>query len=336
MVCLSDQEEEIPEIRKVRHEYREVPVLVLRGALRRLDKGFKAFFGRCKRGEKPGYPRFRGVRGWRSILIDDLAGKVPIVCGGKRIVVPMLGKVKFKQHRPLQGTPKAMRIILDNGRWFVTFACVDVPIKLLEPSNTPVGIDLGIHHFAATSDGDIIPNPEPLKAARISIERAQRRVTRRKLGSNRRRCAVRILARRHAHVAAIRREHHIRTARSLVARYGTICVEALNVKSLSAGMLAKQVNDAAWGNFLHWLDCKAEEAGRQVVEVDPRGTSQTCPACGAVKPKPLSQRMHRCDCGLVCDRDVAAARVILGLGTSLRGAAPPVGDSDDPRRASRV
>jgi len=319
-----DQQHALAEIREVRPEFQSVPVVVLRGALRRLDIGFQAFFRRVKAGESPGYPRFRGWTRWTSILIDDFSGIAPIVAGGKRIKVPLLGKVKFKQHRPLEGTPKAMRITLDNGRWFVTFACVDVPTKPLPPSDKAVGVDVGLHNFAATSDGKFYPNPRALAKARVQLERAARKVSRRKRGSNRRRAAVRVLARHHAHVANVRRQNHISIARGLVASYGTIYVEALCIKGMAAGMLAKSVNDAAWGDFLHWLACKAEEAGRQVVEVDPRGTSQTCPACGAVKPKPLSQRVHRCGCGLVCDRDVAAAQVILGLGTSLRGAAPQV------------
>ena len=318
------QEKELAEVRVVRPEFKDVPIVVLRGALRRLDKGFQAFFRRVKAGERPGYPRFRGKRRWNSILIDDLTRGTWFVSGGKRVQIPMLGKVKFKQHRPMLGKPKAMRITLDNGRWYVTFACVDVPAKPLSPSDKRVGVDLGLHHFAATSDGQIFPNPRPLKQARVALERAQRRVSRRKKGSERRRAAVRVLARHHAHVANVRREHHIGLARKLVGKYGTIFVEALNVKGLAAGALAKSVNDAGWASFLHWLNVKAEEAGRSVVEVPPAGTSQTCPACGRVKRKELSERMHRCECGLVCDRDVAAAQVILKLGTSLRGAAPPV------------
>ena len=320
----TDQEHVLPEVREIRPEFAAVPIAVLRGALRRLDKGMQAFFRRVKAGQKPGYPRFRGRTRWNSLLIDDLGGKVPIVAGGKRVAIPLLGKVKFRQHRPLEGTPKAMRITLANGRWFVTFACVDVPTKPLPPSDKAVGVDLGLHHFAATSDGKIYPNPRALGEARIRLERAARKVSRRKRGSNRRRAAAKVLARHHAHVANVRRQSHINIARELAASYGTIYVEALNIKGLAAGRLAKSVNDAAWGYFLHWLGCKAEEADRRVVEVDARGTSQTCPRCGAKKAKALSERIHRCPCGLVIDRDVASGQVILGLGTSLRGAAAPV------------
>ena len=77
-----------------------------------------------------------------------------------------------------------------------------------------------------------------------------------------------------------------------------IAIEDLNVKGLAAGMLAKSVRDAGWSSFFSMLSYKAEYAGRELVKVDPRGTSQTC-VCGTRVPKGLSDRWHKCPaCGL--------------------------------------
>lgn len=76
-------------------------------------------------------------------------------------------------------------------------------------------------------------------------------------------------------------------------------------------MLAKSVHNAAWGHLRSFLEYKAASAGTRVEAVDPRGTSQTCPQCGAVVAKTLDIRVHRCLCGCVMDRDVASAMVIL-------------------------
>ena len=339
-----DQEKQLPAVRSERPEFSDIPIVVQRGALRRLDKAFAAFFRRCKTGELPGYPRFKSARRWSSLLLDDLGQRSPLVAGGKRVAVPLLGKVKLHiaDDRSLCGTPKALRLTFDLGKWYVTFACVDVPAKPLPATGKTVGIDLGLLTFAATSDGEMFDNPRPMRTKRIAVERAQRRVTRRKRGSKRRRIAARTLARRHAHVAGIRREHHITIARTLVARYDTIYVEDLNVRGLAAGMLAKSVNDAGWGEFRHWLACKAEDAGRQVIEVHPRGTSQMCSSCGCVAVEHLSLaiRVFRCAaCGLVLDRDVNAARNIKGLGLAPQGAALPPRRrrrSATPRRDDRV
>jgi putative transposase len=88
-------------------------------------------------------------------------------------------------------------------------------------------------------------------------------------------------------------------------------MEDLNIKGLAAGMLAKAVHNAAWNSLVQKITYKAECAGSVLKLVDPRGTSQTCPDCGNVKCKTLSERMHRCPCGCTLDRDVAAAQVIL-------------------------
>jgi len=109
----------------------------------------------------------------------------------------------------------------------------------------------------------------------------------------------------------------------LVVMFGLIVIEKLKVKGLAGGMLAKSVNDAGWAAFTTKLRYKAAEAGRALVEVDPRGTSQRC-VCGAPNPKTLSQRWHHCEsCGLSVPRDHASALEILRLGLSLLGGTWP-------------
>ena len=318
------QEKILPAVREARPEFLTIPIVVLRGALRRLDRAFQGFFRRVRVGEKPGYPRFKARDRYTSLLIDDLGPKSPLT--RKKVAIPLLGAVNVKLHRPIEGIPKALRLTRDaGGRWFVTFACVDVPEKLLPASSEEVGIDLGLNTFVALSDGSKEPNPRVERAERLDLERAQRRVSKRRKGSHRRRKAVRLLARAHQHVQNIRRQHHIDLARRLVARFGVFCVEDLNVKGLAAGWLAKSVHDAGWTSFLGWLACKAEEAGREIVRVNPSGTSQICSGCGNEVRKSLAVRVHDCPhCGLVVDRDVNAARNILRLGRSLRRGAPVV------------
>jgi putative transposase len=104
----------------------------------------------------------------------------------------------------------------------------------------------------------------------------------------------------------------------LVERYGLIAVEDLNMRGLVGGMLAKSVHDVSWSSFIEKLAYKAESAGRVLVKVDPRGTSQHC-TCGAHVPKSLSQRWHQCvACGLSAARDQVAAQLILGRGLRLQ------------------
>ncbi|MGB2628733.1 MAG: transposase, partial [Candidatus Acidiferrum sp.] len=125
----------------------------------------------------------------------------------------------------------------------------------------------------------------------------------------------------HKQVNVVARAVHLNQLRfEIVADIGedrTKTVEDLNVKGLSGGMLAKAVHDAGWSSFINMLVYKAENAGRQVLKVDPKYTSQECPQCHAIRKKQLSERVHRCHCGLVIGRDHAAAFVILGRGLRL-------------------
>ena len=136
---------------------------------------------------------------------------------------------------------------------------------------------------------------------------------------NRRRKAAQQLAAARLKETRVRRDHQFKLAKRLTDEFDLICIEDLNVKGLADSFLAKDCRDAAWGQFARILADKAEEAGRQLVRVNPRNTSQMCSGCGAppAERKTLSIRTHECgECGLTLDRDVNAARNILRLGAS--------------------
>ena len=325
-----DQQAQLAAIREARPDV-DVPVTAQRGVLGRAEKAFAAFFRRCKTGGKAGFPRFKSKKRWDSIEFENKPATKLI--RDKRVVVPKIGLVRISLHRPLEGTPKTLTLKRINSKWYAFIGCDNVPKKTLAPTGREVGVDLGLLSFVATSDGETFKNPRPLRTARRQLERAQRRVTRRKKGGARRRKAVALLGKCHARVANIRRENHIKVARSLIFKYDTIYIEALNIKALSKSGLAKSISDVAWSTFKHWLLCKAEEAGRVVVEVDPRFTSQTCSGCGKIEKKALSTRVHECECGLTLDRDINAAINIKRLGSSLRREALVV---DRPRRPEKL
>ena len=113
----------------------------------------------------------------------------------------------------------------------------------------------------------------------------------------------------HCSIRRARLDHHHKVALDLAQRFDSIAVEDLNIKGLAGGMLAKQVHDVAWEQFISILASKAECAGREFIKVDPRGTSQTCSECGGEVRKGLAVRVHDCPhCGYVADRDHNAAR----------------------------
>ncbi|RIH74121.1 transposase, IS605 OrfB family [Calidithermus terrae] len=194
----------------------------------------------------------------------------------------------------------------------MVFSC-EVEAVPLPQTQEAIGIDLGTNpHFLVTSEGEMVEAPRYFQKAQAKLASAQRSLSRKKRGSNRRRQARRRVAKLHRKIANQRKDFHHKIARRLVNKYGTIVHEDLNVIGLARTRLAKGVLDAGWGQFLAILAYKAEEAGRRVVGVDPKHTSQDCPVCGYREKRPLWVREYTCpQCGAHQHRDVAAATNIL-------------------------
>jgi putative transposase len=277
--------------------------------LRRLDKTFKAFFARVKRGANPGFPRFRSFHRYDSITFPSYGDGCRLLDKGK-LRIQGAGVIKVKLHRPVEGQIKTVTIKRDVNHWYVCFS-VDRDTVALPESSQDIGVDVGLDSFAVLSDGTEIDNPRHLKRELAHLRRVQRRLSRRKRGSQRRRKAVALVAKAHRKIRNQRANFHHNVSRWLVKCFGLIAVEYLNIKGLSRGMLARSVNDAGWNSFFAKLSYKAESAGRVLVTVDPRGTSQTC-VCGVSVPKTLADRWHKCPaCGWSLARDVVSAQVIL-------------------------
>ena len=277
--------------------------------LKRLERAFQAFFRRVKAGETPGYPRFKGRNRFDSVEFTYSDG---IKLRERTLYIQFVGEVKAKLHRPVDGTIKTATIKRQVGRYYVCFA-VEVERPKLEATGQSIGLDMGITNFIATSDGTLYDAPKYLRQSERKLRRLQRKVSRRQKGSHRRRKAVRDLQRCHEHIRNQRLDTAHKTARELVTDYDLIAVENLNTQGLLKNHhLAKSIADASWNTFTLILMSKAEEAGRQVVKVEPRDTSQLCSACGEMVKKSLAVRVHRCPhCGLELDRDINAAKNVL-------------------------
>jgi putative transposase len=206
------------------------------------------------------------------------------------------------------------------GKWFAVFSCEieDRPAKHAHPERE-IGLDVGLESFATLSDGTKIGNPRFLVASEKRLAILQRRFSKKTRRSANRESARLKVARLHEKIANQRHDFLHKLSRFLVNRYGKIAIEDLNISNMVRHpYLAKSINDASWGTFARFLAYKAEEAGCEVVKVNPRGTSQNCSQCGIKVPKTLAQRWHLCpNCGLHLDRDINASRNILK--TSIRG-----------------
>ena len=289
----------------------------LQDVCKRVDLAFAAFFRRIQAGETPGYPRFKGKGQYDSLTYPQEGG---FRLGEETLRLSKVGDVKAVVHRPLCGKAKTCTLRLEAGKWFACITC-EVQCEPLPASAEQIGLDVGLQHFAATSDGEFVANPRFFRKEEAALAKAQRKADKCKHARSqeqkaKRRKANKVVSRIHERIRNRRHDFVHQTARRLVNRFGLIAVEALNITSMVQNhCLAKSIADASWRMFRSVLTSKAERAARVVIAVNPAYTSQTCSACGNRVKKTLSERVHVClCCGLVLQRDVNAAKNILKIG----------------------
>ncbi len=327
-----DQQNDLPEIKaEIRQEYQDIAAHVLQDVLRRLDRAFQNFFRRCKNGETPGYPRFQGHNRYDSFTYPDGAGWK---FDGQHLHLTKIGKAKVKLHRPLDGKVKTVTIKHEVDEWYVIFTCEVAEPEKLPMSYEDVGIDLGVSHLATLSTGEMIEHPRYYRKARQVLEKRQQALSRKKQGSHRREKARQAVAKAHRKTARQRRDFQHKAAKQLLDRFQVLVFEDIQISNLTRkpkprqaengiylpnkasakGGLNTSILDAGWGTFVQLCSVKAAWAGRTVIKVTPRFTSQVCSRCGKVRKKDLTERWHSCECGTELDRDVNAAINILARG----------------------
>ncbi|MEW6207132.1 MAG: transposase [Acidobacteriota bacterium] len=312
-----DQQNQLPDIKEIRPDLNTVHSQVLQEVLRRLDKAFDAFFRRVKAGEKPGFPRFRARSRYDSFTYSQTGFAIE---GGK-LRLSKIGKVKTKWHRPIEGKIKTLTITRTaTGKWFACFS-VECELEALPVTREMTGIDCGLKEFAVLSNGEAIENPRFFRAEEKQLAKAQRKLSAETPGTPKRRKQRKVVARVHERITNKRKDFAHKESRKLANRFGIIVFENLNIRGmLKNTRLAKSIADAAWNGLVQFTTYKAENAGRRVVQVNPRNTSQACSGCGSVVEKSLSVRIHSCSvCGLTLDRDHNAAINILTLGLQSLG-----------------
>ena len=283
---------------------------ILQVVVQDLDKAFQAFFRRVKSGETPGYPRFKGRHRFDSFGLKEYGNGFKI--DGRRLRVTGLGRLRVRWQREMEGTVKTVRILKQGGEWYACFSS-EVEERILPTTGKQVGIDVGIHHLLATSDGDVADNPQGYRSAQNKLRVIQRTVSRRKMGGANRRKSVLALQRQHETISNRRKDFLNKLAFQLTTKYDLIALEKLNINGMARNRhLSKSIMDAGWGYLNKRISDKALEAGRHVVQVNPAYTSKTCSSCGSIfENLTLADRWVECSCGLSIDRDVNAAINIL-------------------------
>jgi putative transposase len=257
-----------------------------------------------------------------------------------RLTLKGVGAIRFRgAKRGIRGIPKTIVVRREGSRWRVIVFCTNVAAEPLPPTGVAVGIDVGVTELVATSDGELIANPRHLRHALDALASRQRLMAHRRRGSHRRRRAAQKVGALHRKIARQRRDLAHQVSRTLVNRYDTIVHEDLKIRNMvlrpppvpndeggydpnganaKAG-LNREILAAGWGMLLRMVAYKAADAGRVIIAVNPRHTSQTCAHCGHVEGGNRNATAFRCQsCGHTAHADINAAQNILRAGLALR------------------
>jgi putative transposase len=204
-------------------------------------------------------------------------------------------------------------------RWYasINIQCdVNVPDPVLH--GHPIGVDIGLEKFLATSEGVLVKPPKFFKALQSRLKVLQRRLARRKKRSKNYEKARLKVARLHHKIDNTRKDFHFKQAHALCDAGDMVFMENLDYRVSAKGTFSKQMLDAGFGQFRTIVEYVCWKRGKFFAEVDARGTSQTCPECGGEVKKDLSVRIHDCPhCHYRVDRDVASGQVIRNRGIEL-------------------
>jgi putative transposase len=301
----------LTQARKDFEELGSVHVHVLQHTLKRLENAFVSMWDRGH-----GFPRFKSTRRMRSFTYPQL-GVNPLKEGAVKL--PKIGWVKMHQSREIPDgfELKQVRVVKRASGWYAMLVLgVDVSVPDVVPHGEPVGLDLGLEKFLATSTGRLIARPKFFVSLQSKLKSLQRGMKNQKKGSSNWKKACKKVARLHEQISNTRKDFHYKVANQLCDEAGMVFAEDLNLKAMSKGMLRKHSLDAGFGQFLSILEFVCHKRGVYFERVDANLTSQTCPMCQTLTGKKLlSERVHSCsECGYTTDRDVAAAQVVMQRG----------------------
>lgn len=340
--------------------YKDIHAHVLQDMVKRVDLAFSRYIKGDKNGKRSGQPRFKGKNRYRTIGFPSI--KADCV-NNNRITLPKLGEIKFIRHRSLPDgfTIKRALITKKADGWYVTLTLEDKSVPSLTVDIRPternsLGIDSGLEFFVACSDSTTVKPPKFYRKSEDKLTKLQSKRDNRKLGSKARRKLNQKVAKLHQKIARQRKQWHYELANKLLDKADVLFVEDLKVSNMSRRNKPKQGEDGTFlpngqsaksglnksfvdagisGFLKEILPYKAGKAGKKVVKVNPKGTSQHCAICLNRVPKELSDRWHSCDCGASMPRDINSGILIKKVGLGVRLTQKRKSSNNKKRRSQR-
>lgn len=288
----------------------------------RIDKGYKKFFdwiNKGKKGTRVSPPKFKKVKKYKSFTLKQAGWKL---LGENRLIINGR-KYKFSKSRDIEGVVKTVNIKRDSvGDFWVSFSCEvnTTPNRVM--TGKSAGFDFGLKTFLTSSE-DVDPIVSPLfhKRALSDLKEANRKLSRKKKGSNNRKKAKRNLALVHRKVAFLRDDFQWKLARKLAIDFDNLFFEDLNIRAMSR-LWGRKIHDLGFSDFMKKVESKTNEFGCVVKKIGRfYPSSKTCCNCKNIKKDlELKDRIYDCfSCGISLDRDKNAAINIKMVGASTIG-----------------
>jgi len=297
---------------------------IVQTTAKRLSLAFSKFFDRKRSKKRGGFPRFKGKDRFKSFSFKQYGNGFKI--RGRRLYISGVGNVHVRWHRELPTQPKTLTVKKYPDGWYVSFA-VEIAASKTLASDEPkpeIGADFGTKSYLTLSTGESIQNPKHYEKELDSIRRLQQQLSKKKKGSNRYKRGKKALRKKYQKLHNQVNDWLHKLSRELVDKYSAVVLEDLSVPSLAKVAPNKTLRRAIifsnFYNFVEKLKYKAEEAGTEVILVDPAYTSKTCSHCGHInRSLQLSDSVLVCEvCGTKMNRDHNAALNILRAGRALR------------------
>ena len=292
---------------------------MLQAVSAQIDGSQKASIELSKKGHKTGQLRFCRYSDYRTFTYNQTGYKFEQCDKQRYLHLSKIGHIEIRLHREIPANSKIKQVIVTKSKSRRWFACITLDIQ--EPLIPKrifckcVGIDVGIKSFTYYSDGNNTPNPKNLQKMLKPLARIQRKVSRRKKGSNNRLKAILHMQRIHEKISNKRKDFQHKLSTQYARNNDVVFVEKLEkLNMMKNHRLAQSIADASWGSFVQKLEYKC----RMLVRVPARNTTIDCSRCGNAVVKSLAVRIHKCGkCGLMIDRDYNASINILQKGLNL-------------------
>lgn len=260
---------------------------------------------------------------------------------GDQVYLPKLGTFRFRKSRDIQGKIKNTTVSHSNGAWFVSFQTELLAPEPKHPSQSMVGVDLGVNKLATLSNGLYLSGNDSFRAHLKTLAKLQRKLAKKQRFSQNWKKLKAKISQLHATISRIRHDLLHKFSSYLSKNHAIIVFEDLKIKNMTKSAkgtldepgthvkqksgLNKSILDQGWSMLVDWTAYKQAWSGGEVIKINPKKTSQACSACGYADPlNRQSQTSFKClKCGHEQNADLNASINIEAAGHAVLACRTP-------------